>query len=79
MNWWQKIVVLFVSSMAVGISPALMVAYANQVLDPGVCWPNVYGAYLLIPTGISCAAWGLCFAVWLEDKLNVCGHTSTNS
>jgi len=74
MSWNQKIIILFITSTISGIAPALAVAYANHLFDPGVCWPDIYGGSLLIPVGMVCLIWGSLSISWMERKLNVCGH-----
>ena len=77
MTWRQKIAVLFLGSMSIGIAPVFITAYANYLLAPGECWPDIYGYYILLPVGLMCM--GACFwsLNWIEDRLNICGHKET--
>lgn len=74
MTWLQKIVILFFVSITAGIMPALATAYANHLFDPGACWPDIYGVYLLIPVGLICGTVSWLTVCWMDKKLNVCGH-----
>ena len=76
MSWIQKLLILFCSSMAAGMTPVLATAYANYALEPGVCWPDVYGYSLLLPVGLLSMAMTLATLNLLEKKLDVCGHAN---
>ena len=76
MSWIQKLSVLFCVSIVAGMVPVLVTMYANYALDPGVCWPDVYGYALLLPVGLLSMGTTLTTVNLLEKKLDVCGHTS---
>lgn len=74
MPWILKIVILFAGTITMGIIPALAFMWANYHFEPNVCWPNVYGGWLLVPMVFTCAMWGFFTLDYLERKLEVCGH-----
>lgn len=75
MSWIQKLLILFCSSIAAGMTPVFATAYANHIFNPGVCWPDVYGYTLLLPVGLVSMAATFVTLNLIEKKLVVCGHT----
>tara|TARA_B100001029_G_C14829393_1_gene322157 strand:- start:359 stop:604 length:246 start_codon:yes stop_codon:yes gene_type:complete len=74
LSWLSKVIILGISTIAVGMVPVFALMWANYHFDPNVCWPNEYGGWYIVPMIFIGAGWGLGANIYLERKLRVCDH-----
>jgi hypothetical protein len=72
--WILKVIILCIGTLTVGIIPALAIMWANYIFEPGACWTNIYGGWLILPMLVSCSFSGFLTLDYLERKMEVCNH-----